>query len=175
MTATPSAAVSTHRPKVEFFDLAARTNTDRKGFVRPVDRYHREEWGLYMARRSDHEQFHYIESWLIPTLGIRITIFHYNPGHERDQNYYVDIADVTPGDAMWTSVDHYLDLVVRTGREVELLDVDELLAAHAAGYIDSATAQRTIERAVAAVDGIAGHGHSLEGWLASQGMLINWR
>ena len=29
---------------------------------------------------------------------------------------------------MWRSVDHYLDILVRTGQETELLDVDELAA-----------------------------------------------
>ena len=94
-------------------------------FVRAVDEYRVEPWGLYMARTSDHRQFHYLESWIIPRLGIRASIFHYHPEHRRDQDFYVDIGEFTSG-AVWRSIDHYLDLVVRTGREVELLDVDEI-------------------------------------------------
>ena len=55
-----------HRPKVETFDIAARTNVDPKGFVRPVEHYREEPWGLYMARHADHPRFHYLESWIIP-------------------------------------------------------------------------------------------------------------
>ena len=39
-----------HPPKHETFDLAGRTNTDPKGFVRAVDEYRLCPWGLYMAR-----------------------------------------------------------------------------------------------------------------------------
>lgn len=164
-----------HRPKVEYFNLADLTNTDPKGFVRPVERYRVEPWGLYMARTSDHPEFHYIESWLLPGLSLRVTVFHNNPAHDRDQDYYVDIgeyAQIEP--KKWKSVDHYLDIVVRTGRETELLDADELLAAYAGGMLDLAEAQNAIERATAAIDGIAAHGHSLERWLATHDITLTW-
>src|SRR2546423_440342 len=73
-----------HPPKHETFDLRARTNTDPKGIVRAVDEYVVRPWGLYLARPTPgRAQFHYLESWLIPSLGLRATVFHYNPGHER--------------------------------------------------------------------------------------------
>ena len=164
-----------HPPKIEYFNVAERTNTDPKGFIRQVERYHLEPWGLYMARTSDHPSFHYLESWIIPRLGMRASIFHFRPIHDRDQDYYIDIGDFTATPTVWKSVDHYLDLVVRGGREVELIDVDELLAAHVAGLIDSDTAQRAIARAAATVDGLASHDYHLEPWLASKGMEISWR
>ncbi|MGV9411417.1 DUF402 domain-containing protein [Nocardia sp. NPDC003693] len=174
MTQAPT--VDLHRPKVEYFNVDELTNIDPKGFVRHVERYHAEPWGLYMARPSDHPEFHYIESWLLPRLSIRATIFHFTPGNLRDQDYYIDIGEfVRVSPQKWTSVDHYLDLVVRTGREVELLDVDELLAAHAAGYVELGQAQRAIESATAAIDGIAAHGHSFEGWLESEGITLTWK
>lgn len=168
-------AVPAHRPKIEYFNITERTNTDPKGFVRPVDHYRREPWGLYMARTADHPQFHYLESWIIPDLGIRASIFHFHPYHERDQDHYIDIGDFAPGPDVWRSEDHYLDLVVRTGRETELLDVDELISATVHGYISPRTADRAVQRAVAAVDGIAAHGHDMDAWLASKGMPVNWR
>ncbi|MFQ6328483.1 DUF402 domain-containing protein [Nocardia sp. CWNU-33] len=174
MTQAPS--VDVHRPKVEYFDLAAQTNTDPKGFVRPVEQFRAEPWGLYMARVSDHPQFHYIESWLLPELSIRVTVFHYHPEHKRDQDYYVDLGEFTQvGPNTWKSVDHYLDIVVRTGRDTELLDVDELLAAHAAGLIGFGETQAAIEYAAATIEGIAANGHSLEGWLATLGITLTWR
>ncbi len=168
-------SVDVHRPKVEYFNLADLTNTDPKGFVRPVAQYRTEPWGLYMARISDHPQFHYIESWLLPTLAIRATIFHYHPAHQRDQDYYLDLGQFTQVDAQkWKSVDHYLDIVVRSGRETELLDVDELLAAHTAGLITLAEARAAIEHASIAIDGIAANGYSLDRWLATLDITLTW-
>ena len=69
---------------------------------------------LYMARPTPgRAQFHYLESWLLPSLGLRATVFHFNPGHERDQDYYLDVGEYTPGPDVWSAEDHYLDLVVR--------------------------------------------------------------
>ncbi|NLU83044.1 DUF402 domain-containing protein [Rhodococcus sp. HNM0569] len=170
-----SRAPAMHPPKVETFDLAASVNTDPKGFHRPVDTYRVEPWGLYMARPADHPQFHYLESWLVPSMGIRATIFHFTPGHERDQDRYVDIGQFDPGPSRWTSRDLYLDLVVRTGRDTRLLDVDELLQATAENLVDAATAEEAITVAAAAIDGIAAHDHDLDAWLGSLGMPLSWR
>ncbi|MGW5383825.1 DUF402 domain-containing protein [Nocardia sp. NPDC003963] len=172
---TQATSVDVHRPKVEYFDIAELTNTDPKGFVREVERYQVEPWGLYMARTADHPQFHYLESWLLPSLNLRASVFHFHPAHMRDQDYYVDIGEfgeVEP--KKWRSVDHYLDLVVRTGREAQLLDVDELLAAHTAGLIDAETAEKAVATAVRAIDGIAAHGHDFQAWTASLEMPLTW-
>ncbi len=163
-----------HPPKTETFDVAAGTNTDPKGIVRPVDTYQVRPWGLYLARAADHQQFDYIESWLLPQLGLRATIFHFTPGHERDQDRYVDIGDYRRDGEVWLSTDHYLDLVVRTGRDTTLLDTDELLAARAADLLDASSSELAVRRAVAAVDGIATHNHDLDAWLSSQGMPVTW-
>ncbi|MFF0490886.1 DUF402 domain-containing protein [Nocardia sp. NPDC003482] len=173
--ATDQAGVDLHRPKVEYFNLADMINIDRKGFHRPVDRYEVTPWGLYMGRPADHVEFRYLESWLLPELGLRATKFHHNPGHERDQDYYVDIGEfreLEPG--RWRSIDLYLDIVVRNDRDAVLLDVDELLVAHAAGYLDLAEAQGAIATATAALDGIAAHGHNFDRWLAARGIELTW-
>jgi uncharacterized protein len=164
-----------HRPKVEVFDLAAMTNTDPKGFVRRVEEYRVEPWGLYMARSSDHAKFHYLESWLLPELGLRASIFHFVPEHNRDQDHYLDVGIFRSGETQWTSVDHYLDIVIRTGRDAELIDVDELFDARAAGLVTTAEATRAVDTAVRALDGLARHGYDLDVWLASLGMPISWR
>ena len=117
-----------HPPKRETFNLVDRTNTDNKGVVRAVDVYTLRPWGLYMARPTPgRAQFHYLESWLLPSLGLRANVFHFNPGHEREQDFYLDVGEVTAGPEVWRTEDHYLDLVVHTGDRTELLDVDELL------------------------------------------------
>ncbi len=173
MTQAPTTHV--HRPKVEYFNLADLTNTDPKGFVRPVQRYDVKPWGLYMARTSDHPRFHYIESWIIPEFGMRATVFHFHPRHKEDQDYYIDIGEYTVAKPkVWKSVDHYLDIIVRTGRSTDLLDADELLEAHAAGLIDTAQATRAMKQAAAVIDGIASHDYHLEDWLATKQIQLSW-
>jgi predicted RNA-binding protein associated with RNAse of E/G family len=144
--------------------------------VRAVDVYTLRPWGLYMARPAPgRAQFHYLESWLLPTLGLRATVFHWNPGHERDQDFYLDIAEITVTGDVWQTVDHYLDLVVHTGHRTELLDVDELLEAHQMGLISPAAAEAAIMTATSAIDGLARHDHDLHAWLASNAMDLSWR
>jgi predicted RNA-binding protein associated with RNAse of E/G family len=141
-----------------------------------VDVYIQKPWGLYMARPTPgRAQFHYLESWLLPALSIRATVFHWNPGHERVQDFYLDIADITAEADIWRTVDHYLDLVVLTGRRTELIDIDELLEAHKAGLIDETIAESALKAAVTAIDGLAQHRHDLHGWLGSNGMELSWR
>lgn len=165
-----------HPPKRETFDLADRTNTDPKGFVRAVEEYRLCPWGLYMARPTPgRPQFHYLESWLLPDLGLRANVFHFNPGYERDQDHYLDIATITVDGDRWLTEDHYLDLVVRTGRGTELVDVDELLEAQRLGLLSSDTAEQALRTAFAAVAGLAAYGHDLNAWLAGTGMELSWR
>jgi uncharacterized protein len=165
-----------HPPKHETFDLLARTNTDPKGIVRAVDDYTVRPWGLYLARPTPgRAQFHYLESWLLPSLGLRATVFHFSPGHERDHDYYVDVGEYTPGPAVWSSEDHYLDLEVRTNVGLDLADVDELLDAVRHGLLTPEVGEQAVRRVVGAVDGLSRHDYDLQRWLATQGMDLTWR
>jgi uncharacterized protein len=144
--------------------------------VRAVDEYIVRPWGLYLARPTPgRAQFHYLESWLLPSLGLRATVFHFSPGHERDHDYYLDVGEYTPGPAVWRSKDHYLDLEVRTGRGVDLADVDELLEAVRYGLLTPEVGEQAMRRAVAAVDGLARNDYNLNTWLAGNGMGLVWR
>lgn len=164
-----------HPPKRESFDPAAMTNTDPKGFVRAVDEYREEPFGLYLYRQSDHPKFHAIESWLLPELGLRATIFHFTPGNERDQRVYLDVAKVWREGGLWHTEDWYLDLIEHPGAPIELIDVDELLAAATAEVLSAQDAERAVLVATRAVAGVAAHGHSVDAWLAAEGAPINWR
>lgn len=165
-----------HGPKTEVFDLRTGTNTDPKGIVREVEVFTVRPWGLYMARPAPgRAQFHYLESWLLPTLGLRVTNFHFNPGYERDQDFYIDIGRYTPGPDRWHAEDHYLDLVLRTGRDVALTDTDELVAAAREGLLAGDDVERAIRTAVATVDGLARHGYDLDRWLMGHGVTLTWR
>lgn len=144
--------------------------------MRTVDEYAVHPWGLYLARPTPgRAQFHYLESWLLPALGLRATVFHFNPGHERDHDFYLDIGEYTPGATVWRSEDHYLDIEVRTARGVQLADVDELLDAVRQGLLSPEIAELAISRAVTAIDGLARKGYDLVGWLADEGMALTWR
>ena len=165
-----------HPPKHETFDLLARTNTDPKGIVRAVDEYRLQPCGLYMARPTPGRvQFHYLESWLLPGLGLRANVFHFNRGHERDQDYYLDVAAVAVGADRWQTEDRYLDMVVRTGRGTDVVDVDELLESQRLGLLSTEAAEEALRAAFAAVAGLAAHRHNLDAWLASTGVELNWR
>ncbi|MPZ64043.1 MAG: DUF402 domain-containing protein [Pseudonocardiaceae bacterium] len=171
-----TAETAIHPPKVELFDLEAMTNTDPKGIVRTVDEYRVEPFGLHVVRDVvDHPTIRAIESWLLPLLDLRVTDFFFYPGHERDQDFYLDVVAIEVGDRVWRTEDHYLDLVVRTGSEVEVLDTDELLAAVTAGLLDHAVAQQALHTAFATVDGLARHGYRLDRWLASLDAHPIWR
>lgn len=144
--------------------------------MRAVDVYRVEPWGLYMARPTPgRPQFHYLESWLLPSIGLRASIFHFNPGHERDQDFYLDVGRYTDGEQVWTAEDHYLDLVVRTGMDVALEDVDEMLDAVRHGLLTSADAERAIGTATSAIEGLARHDYLLDDWLSRLGMPLTWR
>jgi uncharacterized protein len=169
-------AVDLHPPKVEYFDVPAMTNTDPKGFVREVDEYRIEPFGLYMARPVvGRPKVAYLESWLLPQLGLRISDWHFQPGHERDQDFYLDIARIEPGPEVWRATDLYLDIVLRTGRDLDVLDTDELLAAMGAGLIDRYSGQRAFETTYLVIEELAKHGYDVAAWLGDLGIELTWR
>jgi predicted RNA-binding protein associated with RNAse of E/G family len=164
-----------HPPKVELFDLDAMTNTDPKGIVRAVREYRVEPFGLYIARDViDHRSIHALESWLLPELGLRITDWFYSPGHEWEGQFYLDVVRIDVEARRWRTEDHYLDLVVRTGCGVEVLDTDELLDAVTAGLLDRAAAQAALATTYRTLDGLAQHGYRLDCWLSTVGIRPTW-
>jgi uncharacterized protein len=183
MTAVPSALprqataeVDLHPPKHETHDLAAMINTDPKGFRRAVDTYRVEPFGLYLAREIvGHPKLAYVESWLLPEFGLVASDWYFRPGHERDQDFYLDISEVRPGQREWHTRDLYLDVVLRTGRGLEVLDTDELLAATGAGFLDASTATHALETTYHAVERLTAHGYDLGRWLAAEGVELSWQ
>jgi len=94
------------------------------------------------------------------------SVFHFNEGHEPTQDVYLDVGSYSPGPTTWHAEDHYLDLRVRTGRSVELTDVDELLTAVQHGLLTQDTAERAIIAATSAIEGLARHDYDVGKWLA---------
>ncbi|WP_197321498.1 DUF402 domain-containing protein [Saccharomonospora sp. NB11] len=165
-----------HPPKCERFDLSRNVNVDPKGIDRAVDEFRLTDHGLYLARPTPgRPQFHYLESWILPSVGLRVTDFWFNPGHERDQDFYVDVVSVEAGQDMWVTTDLYLDLAVRTNRSVTVLDTDELLEATTVGLLSRDDARDALERTYRTVDALAVHDYDLPRWLASIGLPTTWR
>ena len=138
-------ATDLHPVKQETFDTAANINTDPKGFLREVDTFRVTDFGLYMGRGADHPEFGYLESWLLPELGLRANIFHFREGAGRKQDFYFDVADI-----------------------------DELAAATSAGFITAEDAEKAIDVTLAAVEGITRHGDDAMEWLRAQGIELTW-
>lgn len=165
-----------HPPKREIFDVAAGTNTDPKGFLRHVSEYRVEPFGLYLSREMQgHPKLAWVESWLLPALGIRVTDWWFTPGNERDQDFYLDIVDIERDGDIWRTVDHYLDIVVRTGRDSEVIDIDEYVEAIAIGVLDPVAGERALTSSYRAVAGLTGHGHDVNAWLRSLDMPVTWQ
>lgn len=157
-----------HPPKREVFDVPGMTNTDNKGFVRPVEEYRVTDYGLYMSRHAPgHPRFDHLESWLLPALGLRANIFHYQGGYREGQRLYLDVGRFAgPDDAgRWYAEDWYLDLVDVPGTPPVLLDTDELLEAHRDGLLDTAQCVEAVEIATRALVGTAQHGNDVQAWL----------
>lgn len=165
-----------HPPKILTFDVPGRVNIDSKGNRRVVEEYRVAPFGLYMSRAMvARPSTRWIQSWLLPELGLCVTDFSWNPGHERDQNFYLDVCTIVRDDDTWRLTDLYLDILVRTGRDAEVIDVDEFVEAVATGLLDPGLAEHAMHRTHATVEGIAAHGHDLDAWLACHGVTLSWR
>ena len=166
--------VDLHPVKQETFDTSSKINTDPKGFLRDVDVFMTTDFGLYMARGANHPRFGYLESWLLPSLGLRANIFHFREGIDVQQDFYFDVADIIEHDGVWQTRDLYVDLVSVTGRPIEVLDIDELAAATSAGLITAEEAERAMEVTLNAVEGITRHGDNAMRWLSALGIDLAW-
>lgn len=166
-----------HPPKVEVFDVPAMTNTDNKGFVRPVEIYRETPYGLYMSRTSDHPRFTHLESWLLPHLGLRANIFHFVDGDpQRAQRLYLDVGRFSGPDdtGRWHSVDWYLDLVDVPGSPLDLIDIDEIFQAHTTGLLPLDDAIEAVAISARTLTGAAAAGN-VQDWLDSQvGDRLTW-
>ncbi|WIM68551.1 DUF402 domain-containing protein [Corynebacterium breve] len=163
-----------HPVKQETFDTTSKTNTDPKGYLREVDTFHVTDFGLYMARGANHPRFGYLESWLLPRLGLRANIFHFREGINEEQDYYFDVADINVEGKVWSTRDLYVDLVSNTGEPIDVLDIDELAAATSAGLITAEEAERAIDTTLTAVEGITRHDDDAMEWLKTLGIDLTW-
>lgn len=164
-----------HPPKTIVFDVPGRVNIDTKGQVRPVETYRETPFGLYMSRPIvNRPTAHWMQSWLLPELGLCVTDWWWNPGHARDQDFYVDICEISHDGGRYVLTDHYLDILVRQGQDTRVIDVDEFVEAVATGLLAPDAAEAAMHRAYRAVDGIAAHGHDIDAWLGGFDITLDW-
>ncbi|QNQ89980.1 DUF402 domain-containing protein [Corynebacterium poyangense] len=168
--------VDVHPIKKEKFRIEDKINIDPKGFQRQVDIYQRTDFGLYMARGADHPQFGYLESWLLPKISLRANIFHFRPETKgtEEQVFYFDIAKIEFDESTWRTKDLYVDIVTYRNKPLDVLDIDELAAATAAGLISPEDSELATEATLTAVEGICRAGDDPMRWLASLGMPLQW-
>ncbi|MBN9734281.1 MULTISPECIES: DUF402 domain-containing protein [unclassified Pseudonocardia] len=160
-----------HPPKSQLFDPDARAQYDTKGIRREIETLREESWGLYVSRPVvARPNAWWVESWVLPELGVCLSDWRWRPGHERDQDMYIDVASLVQEGRRIRMTDLYLDLVVHRGRETEVVDTDEFVAAVAQGLLKPVQAEYALERSHAVLDGLARHGHDHEAWLASLGV-----
>lgn len=171
-----------HPPKIEVFNTTTSINIDPKGFSRAVDRWDiPSSTSLYMARAADHPRFGYLESWLLPTLDLRVNRFHFRNGtghgHHRHQDLYIDICRIEPpsgpDSSVWRTTDLYVDIVTYADGVWEVLDLEELGEALVAGFLDADMTNRALSSAQRIITGIATTG-SPEEYLKQQGYDLYW-
>lgn len=164
-----------HPPKISVFDVAAGVNVDNKGLARPVEEFRETTFGLYMSRAMvGRATSYWMQSWLLPDLGLCVTDWWWKPGHERDQDYYLDVCGFERDGERWRVTDLYLDIVVRDRRDLVVVDVDEYVAAVTEGLLSPDLAETALHRTTAAVAGLAAHGYDLDAWLGGHGITVTW-
>ena len=155
-----------HAPKVSRYDLAAKTHTvDRDSY--PVDRYEQGESWLYLARPFvDHPHIAAMQAYLLPALGLQVNRWEHRPGSPYVWcDFYVDVMSFEVGQALWTSRDLYLDVVVTEGESARILDTDEFLQAQAEGLLTAAETDAGLTAAHNLLNGLGKCGYSLRAWL----------
>lgn len=167
-------SVDLHPVKKETFNTTEHVNVDPKGYLREVDTYKITDFGLYMARGANHPKFGYLESWLLPQLGLRANIFHFRDGVEERQDFYIDVAEIDRNGDVWTTRDLYVDLISNTGEPIDVQDIDELSAATSAGLITAEEAEKAIDATLTAVEGITRYGDNAMERLRALGMELTW-
>jgi uncharacterized protein len=165
-----------HSPKIESFDIAEHVNVDNKGYARKVEKFDLQPFGLYMSRQVvGRLPAVWLESWLIPELGLRISKWTYTSGHVSGYDFHVDIVDIDASDPVWRVTDLYLDLEVSNCRSAKLVDIGEFVAAVGAGLLTPAVAESALQSCYRIVAGLAEYEYSLDRWAQSCNLSISWR
>lgn len=130
-------------------------------------------WGLPL----DGTNINYMQAHVLPDPGFQVAKFGWKPRvpDKYKIDYYVDIVNITEhSEERWHVRDLYLDIVIIEGKYAEVLDTDEYLAAIGAGYLSQDEAALALTSLHNLLNILAEHGYSLEAYLASQNIKLEW-
>lgn len=168
-----------HPVRVETVDLATLTHILDHGqghapITYPLLWAERTPFGLHLARAFvDHPRIHFMERHVLPELGLLVNRFT-GSGWVAHNQYYVDVAVITPGETRWVTRDLYLDVSVRADGRPMVLDTDEYLCAVQESLLDAREAAQALTTLHRLVNGLLATG-DLEAWLAQEGIHLPWR
>lgn len=164
--------VTPHPLKIERHDTINRTHHTNTG-VRPVYLYRPEKHGLYVSRPfQKHPRIRHWQAHLLPAR--HLVVCHYDFHHQREHDYYMDVAMITAQNGLWTVRDLYLDIVLHENHSAVIVDTDELLAGHAAGFITTDELHLAVEVAHSTLSDLSAAKFNLNIWAESQAIDLNW-
>src|SRR5699024_8085966 len=103
------------------------------------------------------------------------TDFWFNPGYEHDQDFYLDVVSIDRSALTWRTVDLYVDIVIRTGRGLEVIDTEELLEATSTDLLTRQQAAEALRTTYNTINGLARHNYDLVSWLATRDIHLTWQ
>lgn len=156
-----------HPPRPHRIDLRRRLHHSRGG-AWPCQRAGLFPGGLHLGRVvADNPELSFVDAYFLPSLGLIANRFLTLDGLPY-LRWYIDIARITPGAEVWTALDLYLDVVIGLDGRVEVQDTGEYLVAMREGLLSGQDAAFALTQCHALINALAGHGGSLEAWLAAQ-------
>lgn len=169
---TQDQPVTPHPVKTERHDTINGTHHTNTG-VRPVHVYREEPHGLYVSRPfQGHPRIRHWQAHLLPARNL--VVCHYDFHHHREHDYYLDVALITARQGLWTVRDLYLDIVLHEGHGAVIVDTDELLAGHAAGFITTEELHLAVEVAHTTLRTLSAAHFNLATWAERQDIRLNW-
>ena len=161
-----------HPIKVERHDVRGMRHHTNTG-TRSVQTYRETGHGLFVAREFvAHPRIRHWQAHLIPALNVVVCRYEFHGRREHD--YHLDIAQISREGEVWTVRDLYLDILLHDGLMAEIVDTDELLAAHDHGLIDGREMHCAVTVAHATLAALARARYSLRDWQAGQGLELEW-
>ena len=164
--------MAAHPVKIERHDTVRYEHHTNTG-LRRVSTYREGPDFLYVARPfTQHPRIRHWQAYLLPELGVQLCRYDFHGNREHD--YYIDVATITRDAHIWTVRDYYLDITVWDGLAANILDTDELNAAHAEGLIGARDYAQAVAGAHGTLNALAAHGYRVNEWLASHGLHLSW-
>ncbi|ADV67066.1 DUF402 domain-containing protein [Deinococcus maricopensis] len=164
--------MAAHPVKTERHDTVRYEHHTNTG-TRRVSIYRETPGGLYVARPfMNHPRIRHWQAHLLPDLGVQVCRYDFHG--EREHDYYLDVATITRDGHVWTVRDYYLDITVWDGLAANILDTDELNAAHDEGLLGAREYAQAVGSAHRTLNALAAHGYRVNDWLAGHGLTLHW-